>query len=172
MLSFSRASLGKRLPPERIVRAMPRITKVYTRGGDDGSTSLGSGQRVRKDDPRVEAYGTVDELNSAIGAARAAGLSEEVEQVLGRIQDELFNLGAELSVPQEGKTGRKRSVPAVGEAQVKALEVLIDDLTGRTSSCRAARPAAPSSTSQGPFAAEPSAGRSHWRSGRLSATGA
>jgi cob(I)alamin adenosyltransferase len=110
---------------------MPRITKVYTRGGDDGSTSLGDGQRVLKNDLRVEAYGTVDELNSAIGAARAAGLSDEVDLTLGRVQNELFNLGAELCVPErEDRAERKGGAP-VGEAQVKRLEELIDAITGK-----------------------------------------
>jgi cob(I)alamin adenosyltransferase len=108
---------------------MPRITKVYTRGGDNGSTSLGSGQRVPKHAARVEAYGTVDELNSIIGAARAAGLSEKVEERLDRVQNELFNLGADLCVPEEDKDNRKRATAGIGKAQVDALEALIDEAT-------------------------------------------
>jgi cob(I)alamin adenosyltransferase len=108
---------------------MPRITKVYTRSGDDGSTSLGGGQRVPKHAARVEAYGTVDELNSMIGAARATGLSEGVEKILVRIQNELFNLGADLCVPEEKKDAQKKTAAGIGEAQVDALEGLIDKLT-------------------------------------------
>jgi cob(I)alamin adenosyltransferase len=108
---------------------MPRITKVYTGGGDDGSTSLGSGERVSKSSARVEAYGTVDELNSAIGAARAAGLSQEIDETLGRVQNELFRLGADLSVPEQHKKDERKKSAGIGEAQVKALERLIDDST-------------------------------------------
>ncbi|HEY8022886.1 MAG TPA: ATP:cob(I)alamin adenosyltransferase, partial [Thermoanaerobaculia bacterium] len=71
---------------------MPRITKVYTRTGDDGTTGLGGGQRVPKDSPRIAAYGTVDELSSAIGVAMASGLDERLAATLRRIQNELFNL--------------------------------------------------------------------------------
>ena len=109
---------------------MPRITKVYTRGGDAGQTSLGGGQRVSKHSSRVEAYGTVDELNSLIGAARAAGLSEEVEEVLERVQHELFNLGADLCVLEENKKEERKGQAGIGEAHVIALEALMDRITG------------------------------------------
>jgi cob(I)alamin adenosyltransferase len=102
---------------------MPRITKVYTRGGDAGQTSLGGGQRVSKHSSRVEAYGTVDELNSLIGAARAAGLSGEVEEVLERVQNELFNLGADLCVLEEDKQEERKGM---GESHVSALETMMD----------------------------------------------
>jgi len=80
-----------------------RLSKIYTRTGDDGTTGLGDGQRVSKDDLRVETYGTVDELNSAIGLLRAS-LSErkqgaDIEPILSRIQHELFDLGGELCIP-------------------------------------------------------------------------
>jgi cob(I)alamin adenosyltransferase len=81
-----------------------RLTRIYTRKGDDGTTGLGSGERVGKDDPQVDAYGDVDELNSAIGVALASGLSVEVARSLARIQSELFNVGGELCLigaPQE-----------------------------------------------------------------------
>ena len=71
--------------------------KIYTKTGDDGETGLLAGQRVAKDHPRVEAYGTVDELNAMLGLARAAGLPQEVEAVIQRVQNELFNLGSQLA---------------------------------------------------------------------------
>ena len=76
-----------------------RLSKIYTRTGDDGSTGLGDGNRVPKDDPRVEAYGTVDELNSAIGLVSALGVPEEIASLLETIQQDLFNLGGELCIP-------------------------------------------------------------------------
>ena len=78
-----------------------RLTKIYTRGGDSGETSLGDGSRVSKLDARIAAYGTVDELNAAIGVVVAGGCPETIRQVLVRVQNELFDLGADLSVPSE-----------------------------------------------------------------------
>jgi cob(I)alamin adenosyltransferase len=75
---------------------MPRLTKIYTRKGDDGVTSLGGGQRVAKDSLRVKAYGTVDELNSAIGVALAYGLVTRLAERLPLVQNELFHLGSDL----------------------------------------------------------------------------
>jgi cob(I)alamin adenosyltransferase len=106
---------------------MPRITKVYTRTGDDGTTSLGSGERVPKDSPRIEAYGTVDELNSVIGAAIAAGLVPAVLAPLKRIQNELFHLGSDLCVPEAAKDARP--VPRIEDRHVDALEALMDKLS-------------------------------------------
>jgi cob(I)alamin adenosyltransferase len=106
---------------------VPRITKVYTRGGDDGMTSLGSGQRVKKHAPRVEAYGTVDELSSQIGVALASGLTPELTRHLRRIQNELFHLGADLCFPEQ-EQGR-RPGPRVEQSHVDALEALLDELT-------------------------------------------
>ena len=77
-----------------------RLTKIYTRTGDDGTTGLGDGTRVAKDDPRVEAYGAVDELNSVIGVVLAiSGLPEVVKGCLMQSQHELFDLGGELCIP-------------------------------------------------------------------------
>lgn len=79
-----------------------RLSKIYTRTGDDGSTGLGDGQRVAKDSSRVEAYGTVDETNSAIGLLRAhlnIGGTHHLDDNLSRIQHELFDLGGELCIP-------------------------------------------------------------------------
>lgn len=77
-----------------------RLSKIYTRTGDDGTTGFGDGQRVSKNDPRVEAYGTVDELNSAVGVLLAVpGLPEAVSRCLTEVQHELFDLGGELCIP-------------------------------------------------------------------------
>jgi cob(I)alamin adenosyltransferase len=96
--------------------------KIYTRTGDEGDTGLFGGPRVRKDAPRIEAYGTVDELNAALGLARAANQPPEVDTVLLRVQHELFVLGAELACPQPTAA----AVPRVDAAQVAALEAEID----------------------------------------------
>jgi len=106
---------------------MPRITKVYTRTGDDGTTGLGGGQRVPKDSPRIEAYGTVDELSSSIGVAVALGLQPRLAETLARIQNELFNLGSDLCILEEDKV--KMPVPVVEERNVDALERLMDELS-------------------------------------------
>jgi cob(I)alamin adenosyltransferase len=76
-----------------------RLTKIYTRGGDAGETSLGDGSRVSKLDGRIEAFGTVDELNAALGVVLAGELPAELRDVLARVQNELFDVGADLSVP-------------------------------------------------------------------------
>lgn len=108
---------------------MPRITKVYTRTGDDGSTALGGGQRLAKDAPRVSAYGTVDELGSAIGAALACGLVGEVGSALRRIQNELLHLGSDLCVREEDK--ERLPVPGIEPRHIAALEEVIDRLGAR-----------------------------------------
>jgi cob(I)alamin adenosyltransferase len=106
---------------------MPRITKVYTRTGDDGSTALGGGQRVAKDSRRIEVYGTVDELNSAIGAARASRLTPELDAALAVVQNELFHLGSDLCILEEDKA--RRPVPRIEARHVEALETLVDRLS-------------------------------------------
>jgi cob(I)alamin adenosyltransferase len=106
---------------------MPRITKVYTRTGDDGTTALGVGRRVPKDSPRVEAYGTVDELNSFLGVAAASGLDGTLVEALARIQNDLFHLGSDLCVTEEDKASRP--VPRIESRHVEALETLIDRLS-------------------------------------------
>ena len=106
---------------------MPRITKVYTRTGDDGTTGLGGGQRVAKDSPRIEAYGTVDELSSAIGAAVATGVNARLAADLRRIQNELFNLGSDLCILEEDKA--RMPVPTIEDRHVTALETLMDELS-------------------------------------------
>ncbi len=104
---------------------MPRITRVYTRTGDDGTTGLGVRVRVRKDDARVEAYGTVDELNSALGVVVASGPSAPVADSLRRVQQELFHLGSDLCVPPDDEAP---SVPRIEQRHVEALERTIDQL--------------------------------------------
>ena len=98
-----------------------RLTKIYTRGGDAGETSLGDGARVSKLDPRIAAYGTVDELNSVLGVVVAGECPRDIRDVLVRIQNELFDLGADLSVPLEHE-GRLRTT----QEQVDTLEVDCD----------------------------------------------
>lgn len=76
-----------------------RLSKIYTRTGDKGSTSLGDGLRVEKDSPRIEAIGAVDELNSSLGLVLAQPVAEEVRTALAQVQNDLFDLGGELSIP-------------------------------------------------------------------------
>ncbi len=96
-----------------------RLSKIYTRTGDDGSTGLGTGDRVPKDSPRVEAYGAVDETNSLIGLILASNdLAPDVEDCLTRIQHQLFDLGGELSMP---------GTSIITSASVKGLEDTLDE---------------------------------------------
>ena len=94
-----------------------RLSKIYTRTGDDGSTGLGDGSRVGKDSARVEAYGTVDEANSCIGLLLAADVPEDVRELLTRVQHQLFDLGGELCIPGHA---------AVHDADVERLEQRLD----------------------------------------------
>jgi cob(I)alamin adenosyltransferase len=109
-----------------------RLTRIYTRGGDRGETSLGSGERVPKDDPRIEAYGTVDELNSLLGLGLARGVPDEFRPWLERIQQELFDLGADLSVPSDDPRERLR----MQEDDVRRLEALCDRVNERLAPLR------------------------------------
>src|SRR5437870_5172415 len=97
-----------------------RLTRIYTRGGDRGETSLGDGSRVPKTDARVVAYGAVDELNSQLGVALTGDLPPDLRAPLERIQNELFDLGADLSVPFAPGDDRLR----VTQHQVDELERL------------------------------------------------
>jgi cob(I)alamin adenosyltransferase len=101
-----------------------RITKVYTRTGDGGETRLGMGRRVPKDSPRVAAYGTVDELQSALGVVLAANPVDEVREAVARIQNELFSLGSDLCLLEEEK--KNLSVPGIEKRHVDALEAYMD----------------------------------------------
>jgi cob(I)alamin adenosyltransferase len=94
-----------------------RLTRIYTRGGDAGQTSLGDGARVSKLDARIAAFGTADEVNAAVGVVLAGDCPNEIREVLERVQNELFDLGADLSVPME-REARLR----VTQQQVDALE--------------------------------------------------
>ena len=112
---------------------MVKLTRIYTRGGDKGDTSLGDGSRVAKHDPRVEAYGTVDEANAAVGLARLHA-EGEAEAMLARIQNDLFDLGADLCRPEEtaadskGTEKKKATSLRIVEAQVARLEREIDEM--------------------------------------------
>lgn len=105
------------------------LNKIYTRTGDDGTTALGSGERVPKNGPRVSAYGTVDETNAAIGVARlsTATAEPEIDKMLRRIQNDLFDLGADLCVPDRGETLEYEPLRIV-TSQVERLEQDIDQL--------------------------------------------
>lgn len=96
-----------------------RLTRIYTRTGDQGSTGLGDGSRVAKDAARVEAYGTVDELNSVVGMLRTHALPEPMDSWLSEIQHRLFDLGGELCIP--GHT-------IISDAHVTSLEQWLDRL--------------------------------------------
>jgi len=117
---------------------MVRLTRIYTKGGDKGETSLGSGARVAKHDPRVAAYGTVDEANATIGLARLhiGDMQADTDAILGRVQNDLFDLGADLCRPEAPKTpemvetgGPSEPPPLrVTAGQVARLEGEIDRL--------------------------------------------
>ena len=94
-----------------------RLSKIYTRTGDDGTTGLGDGRRVDKDSARVEAYGTVDEANSAIGLVLAAPVPENVRVLLTAVQHQLFDLGGELCIPGHA---------AIFDADIQRLEDRLD----------------------------------------------
>jgi cob(I)alamin adenosyltransferase len=101
--------------------------KIYTRVGDAGQTGLFGGPRVSKDDARIEAYGTVDELNAAIGMARAASPPAAIDEVLKRVQNQLFTIGAQLATPHPAE----KNVPMIRAEQVAALETDIDQFDDR-----------------------------------------
>lgn len=106
---------------------MPRISRVTTRTGDDGTTGLGGGQRIPKDAPRISALGAVDELSSAVGLAIAAGVSPATRQRLRSVQNDLFHLGADLCILEDDKT--RRPGPCIEPRHLQALDEMIDDLT-------------------------------------------
>lgn len=110
---------------------MPKITKVYTKTGDKGETSLGGGQRVPKNSLRIIAYGTVDELNSFIGVAIASGLDNEISSKLTVIQNELFHLGSDLCFTEEDKI--KFSIPLIQSKHVDMLEQIMDEFSAKMS---------------------------------------
>ncbi|AHB47522.1 cob(I)yrinic acid a,c-diamide adenosyltransferase [Hyphomicrobium nitrativorans NL23] len=107
---------------------MVKLNKIYTRTGDAGTTGLGTGERVRKDALRIAAYGTVDETNALIGVARVhlTGMPG-LDAKLGRIQNDLFDLGADLCVPDRGEKPKFEPL-RVSDAQVVRLEAEIDEM--------------------------------------------
>src|SRR5436190_2105249 len=123
--------MSPRAPDEPV-----RLTKIYTRGGDKGETSLGDGSRVSKLDPLVRAYGAVDELNSIVGWAQVEARDRRLE----RAQNDLFDLGADLSVPYEEGDGKLRVTPAKRRSGNRAAQ---EGLT-KPSLCRRAALSAPS----------------------------
>src|SRR5690606_17087069 len=98
--------------------------KIYTKTGDDGTTGLFGSGRVRKDDPRIETCGDIDELNAVLGVVRAENPPAEVDALLYRVQNQLFDVGAEVATPRAAEMG----VPTTGLAQIEWLEQTIDSL--------------------------------------------
>ena len=107
---------------------MVYLNRIYTKSGDEGQTSLGDGTRVAKTDRRIVAYGGVDELNSFIGLALAAGVGEKLAKWLQQIQNDLFDLGADLCVPESDAASDKRAPLRATARQVAALESWIDEI--------------------------------------------
>jgi cob(I)alamin adenosyltransferase len=105
---------------------MVHLSRIYTRTGDDGTTGLGDGTRRAKHDLRIAAYGTVDETSSAIGVALAQGLSGRIERILRHVQNDLFDVGADLCVP--GTSGERLRIRPL---YVERLEQWIDELNQR-----------------------------------------
>jgi len=108
---------------------MVRLTRIYTKTGDKGTTALGDGRRVSKDAPRIEAFGSVDELNAVLGLAILSLADDAAADLLRTIQNDLFDLGADLCVPERPKSGRaKRARPPlrITEDHVRPLEQAID----------------------------------------------
>jgi cob(I)alamin adenosyltransferase len=103
-----------------------RLDRIYTRAGDGGETSLGDGERVSKDSPRIWAYGTVDELGATLGTAMVSGLEPDAAELVRRIQNDLFDVGADLSVPLETDRGHGKSRLRIDERHVTALEEACD----------------------------------------------
>lgn len=117
------------------------LNKIYTRTGDDGTTALGTGARVPKHSQRIAAYGTVDEVNAAIGVARQhladpAGTHADLDAILVRIQNDLFDLGADLCAPEEAATTSQRQRLRVSDVQVRRLEEEIDRMNAQLAPLR------------------------------------
>jgi cob(I)alamin adenosyltransferase len=115
------------------------LNKIYTRTGDAGMTALGTGERVLKHSPRIAAYGSVDETNAAIGVARLE-LHEahpDVDAMLARVQNDLFDLGADLTMPERSEGNQRARAPLrVSDAQVQRLEDEIDAMNGELAPLR------------------------------------
>ena len=107
------------------------LNKIYTKTGDDGSTALGNGERRKKFDLRINAYGTVDETNASIGLARQhTSEHNQIDEMLERIQNDLFDLGADLATPDDGKPLEYEPL-RITQAQVERLENEIDELNSK-----------------------------------------
>jgi cob(I)alamin adenosyltransferase len=111
------------------------LNRIYTRTGDQGTTALANGERRPKHDLRIAAYGTVDEANAALGLARLHTTGHEIDPVLGRIQNDLFDLGADLATPETGRPLPYEPL-RITEAQVERLEREIDALNAELSPLR------------------------------------
>jgi cob(I)alamin adenosyltransferase len=101
--------------------------KIYTKTGDEGQTGLFGGGRVPKDDPRVDAYGQIDELNAALGAARSAEPMPRIDEVLVPVQRDLFSIGALLATPDRERMHQQLSKARIDDARIGQLERAIDD---------------------------------------------
>jgi cob(I)alamin adenosyltransferase len=114
------------------------LNKIYTRTGDAGTTALGTGERVPKNSPRIAAYGTVDEANAFIGVARTqlSGALPALDAMLARIQNDLFDLGADLCAPEKEGAGSQRERLRVSDAQVRRLEDEIDAMNAELAPLR------------------------------------
>jgi cob(I)alamin adenosyltransferase len=116
---------------EHVISGFSLAMKIYTKTGDDGTTGLYGGGRLPKDHPRIEAYGTIDELNAVIGVARAEQLPDDVDSVVARVQNELFALGAELATPKPAVSDAFVITPehsAVIEADIDRFEARLPQL--------------------------------------------
>lgn len=102
--------------------------KIYTRTGDDGTTSLFAGGRVKKDDTRVEAYGTIDELNSILGVVRAVSKDDEISRIIQEVQNFLFTLGADLATPLDVENMR---IKRISKEDVEKIERWIDEIDSK-----------------------------------------
>jgi len=106
--------------------------KIYTKTGDDGTTGLFSGERVSKGSARIEAYGTIDELNSALGVVRSLNNNKDIDQILGRLQNDLFILGTDLATPI-GKDKAQSIIPRIEQKHIEQLETTIDTIEAELS---------------------------------------
>jgi cob(I)alamin adenosyltransferase len=110
------------------------LNRIYTRTGDKGDTALGSGKRVAKYDARIEAYGTVDETNACVGTARLH-TEGEIDQMLARVQNDLFDLGADLCIPEDGSEMAAKAL-RITDAQVERLEREMDGMNEKLQALR------------------------------------